>query len=595
MTAKLEISLGSYSDKGIKTDNDDYLSARIPEDYALTGKGITIAIADGMSSSEAGKEASHACVDGFINDYYSTPDSWTVQKSTQKILSALNNWLYSRGHSHYQSARGMVTTITLLILKSTTAHIFHVGDSRVYRYRDNVLEQLTRDHRVWVSADQSYLNRAMGIDLHLDIDYRKVPLEKGDQFLLSTDGIHDFLSLNHIRELLQNPLDKVFSKQCQHIAAQALENACDDNLSLQLLKIDNLPLSQEEEVYQKAQELPFPPALEPGMVMDGYQILDEIHASKRTQIYIAREQHAPSTVNSNTVNSNTTTQKKVIIKTPSVNYSDDPQYIEQFLHEEWAGKRISSPYVLKVITSPLKPRFLYYVTEYLQGITLRKWIQQNPLPPIDTVIPIVEQIAKGLRAFHRLEMLHQDLKPENIIINQGGKIKIIDFGSVKIAGISELAGNHTNDDVLQGEQVLGTLNYSAPEFHLGQPGDERSDLYSLAVITYEMLNGKLPFDKELSEKASLRQLNQLRYISSINLNPMVPNWMDGAIKKALSLDIKMRQADVFEFLYDLKNPNPHFLNTHTIPLIERNPVIVWRTISVASLITNLILVYFLVK
>lgn len=580
MTAKLEISFGSYSDKGIKTDNDDYLSAFIPAGYALSSKGIVIAIADGMSSSEAGKEASQACVNGFINDYYSTPDSWTVQKAAAKILSALNSWLYSRGHSDYQSARGMVTTITILILKSTTAHIFHVGDSRVYRYRDNVLEQLTRDHRIWVSADRSYLNRAIGIDLHLDIDYRKVSMEKGDQFLLSTDGIHDFLTLKKIRKLLHHPLDKDLSAQCQCIAEQALENACDDNLSLQLLQIDKLPLSREEEVYQKAGELPFPPPLEPGVIMDGYQIVAEIHASKRTQIYLAHEQN---------------TQKKVILKTPSVNYNDDPQYIEQFLHEEWAGKRISSPYVLTVITPPLKPHFLYYVTEYLEGITLREWMQQNPLPPINTVIPIVEQIAKGLRAFHRLEMLHQDLKPDNIIIDPENNIKIIDFGSVKIAGISELAGHHPDDDPLPGEQILGTLNYSAPEFHLGQSGDERSDLYSLAVISYEMLNGKLPFDKELSEKASMRQLSQLKYISSINLNPMVPNWMDGAIKKALSLDIKLRQADVFEFLYDLEHPNPHLLSTSSIPLIERNPLIVWRTISMLSLIANLILLYFLVK
>lgn len=573
MDKKLDISLSSLSDKGIKADNDDCLGVHIPISHTLKNKGIVIAIADGMSSSEAGKEASHACINGFISDYYSTPDSWTVQNSTQKILSALNNWLYSRGHTDYQSAKGMVTTLTILILKSTTAHIFHIGDSRIYRLREQQLEQLTRDHRVWVSHHKNYLNRAMGIDLHLDIDYRKVDLEKEDLFLLSTDGIHDFISEKSLKKIL-NTNDSLEQK-CQAIFQQASDNQSDDNLSLQLLSINNLPLPEEKEVIQKAYERPFPPPLDEGMLFDGYKILKEIHASKRTHIYSAEDQR---------------NHKKVILKIPSINFEDDEFFIEQFLHEEWAGKRISSPFVLQVISREKTPHSLYYVTEFLEGLTLRQWMDQNPLPAIETVIPIVEQIAKGLRAFHHLEMLHQDLKPENIIISPTGQVKIIDFGSVKIAGINELK-KHSDDP----ETLLGTLNYSAPEFYLGHSGGERSDLYSLAVITYELFNNSLPFAKEMPERASLRQLSQLSYVSSIHLNPMVPHWMDGALKKSLSLDVKMRHEDVFEFLYDLKHPNPHFINTTTSPLIEQNPVLVWRSISLLLLISNFILVYYLVK
>ncbi len=233
---------------------------------------------------------------------------------------------------------------------------------------------------------------------------------------------------------------------------------------------------------------------------------------------------------------------------------------------------------------------LYYVTEYLDGITLREWMQQNPLPSVETVIPIVEQIAKGLRAFHRLEMIHQDLKPENIMISADGQVKIIDFGSVKIAGFQELKKNTDNE-----ENILGTVNYSAPEFYLGHSGGERSDLYSLAVITYELLNNCLPFGRDMPEKADYRQLSQLKYVPSIHINPMVPIWIDGAIKKALSLEVKQRHEDVFEFLYDLQNPNPRFLNNTNTPLIERNPMLVWKSISAISLIINFILLYYLVK
>jgi len=570
----LEINITAFSDKGIKADNDDCLGCKIPTNHILKNKGIVVAIADGMSSSEAGKEASHACINGFISDYYSTPDSWSVQNSTQKILSALNNWLYSRGHTDYQSTKGMVTTLTIVILKSTTAHIFHIGDSRVYRLRDCQLEQLTRDHRVWLSNNKNYLNRAMGIDLHLDIDYHKVDLQCEDVFLLSTDGIHDFISTKALKKILTNKdslKEQSLKEQCTAITQQVITNKCDDNLSLQLFKIKQLPLPEEQEVLQTAHERPFPPILEAGMIFDGYKIIKDIHASKRTQIYCAEDQQ---------------TGKKVIIKAPSVNYEDDAFFIEQFLHEEWAGKRIQSPYVLRVITPAHRPLSLYYVTEFIEGITLRQWMEHHPLPSVDKVLPIIEQIAKGLRAFHRLEMLHQDLKPENIMIDEQGKVTIIDFGSVKIAGINELKKD--TEDTL-----LGTVNYSAPEFYTGQSGGERSDLYSLAVISYELLNNSLPFGKEMPEKASMHQLSQLKYISSLHFNPMVPNWMDGALQKALSVDIKMRHEDVFEFLHDLKHPNPHFINTMATPLIERNPVLVWRSISIILLVINFVLIYYL--
>ncbi len=128
-----------------------------------------------MSGSDAGKQASHCCVVSFLNDYYSTPDSWSVKQAGQKILSATNSWLYSQGQVRYQSAKGMVSTLSIIVLKSTTAHIFHIGDSRIYRLRKGTLEQITRDHRVWIAKDKNYLNRAMGIEPRLEVDYKSLP------------------------------------------------------------------------------------------------------------------------------------------------------------------------------------------------------------------------------------------------------------------------------------------------------------------------------------------------------------------------------------------------------------------------------------
>lgn len=570
---ELKVSIGYASHKGIKADNEDFVGAMIPEGAQLIHKGIAAAIADGMSGSDAGKQASHCCVASFLSDYYSTPDSWSVIQAGQKILSATNSWLYSQGQIRYQSTKGMVSTLSIVVLKSTTAHIFHIGDSRIYHWRDGNLEQVTRDHRVWVSKDKSYLNRAMGIEPRLDVDYKSLSLAQGDWFLMTTDGVHDFIDEKTLKNLLHSSRD--LNLVADNIVQQALANNSDDNVSCQLLRIDELPEAKEDEIIRRHTNLPFPPPLEPGDILDGYRIEAELHASKRTQIYRAFD---------------TKTGTRVILKTPSILYDDDTHYIEHFLHEEWAGKRINHENVLKVLSSDREKSCIYYVTEYLEGQTLRDWMNANPKPDIGQCRKIVEQIAKGLRAFHRMEMLHQDLKPENIIIDLNGVVKIIDFGSVKIAGIAEITPLESGQE----ENILGTLNYTAPEYHLGQRGGIKSDLFSLAVITYEMINGALPFGQDMPEKPDKIKLSKLRYVPSFHHNAMAPIWIDGAIKKAASINPELRYDDLSEFLYDLSTPNPRFLSAkEAMPLLERNPLLFWKSLSLMLLLTNLILLYFL--
>lgn len=569
----LKVSIGYASDKGIKPDNEDFFGSLIPEGSQLTHKGIAAAIADGMSGSDAGKQASHCCVVSFLSDYYSTPDSWSVKHAGQKILSATNSWLYSQGQVRYESAKGMVSTLSIVILKSTTAHIFHIGDSRVYRLRQGNFEQITRDHRIWVK-ERNYLNRAMGIEQHLEVDYHSLPLEKDDLFLMTTDGVHDFIDEKTLKELVQAGTDLTLI--AEKIMQQAEDNHSDDNLTCQLVRVDELPEAKEDEIIRLHTNLPFPPPLEPGMVIDGYRIEEELHASKRTQIYRAFD---------------TKTGTQIILKTPSVLYDDDTYYIEHFLHEEWAGKRIHHENVLKILSSNREKSCIYYVTEFLEGLTLRQWITANPKPDIKETRKIVEQIAKGLRAFHRMEMLHQDLKPENIMFDKNGTVKIIDFGSVKIAGIAEI----TPLDHNRADNILGTLNYTAPEYHLGQRGTVKSDLFSLGVITYEMLNNALPFGQDMPEKPDKMNLAKLHYVPSFHHNAMVPIWIDGALKKATAIIPQFRYDDLSEFLYDLSTPNPKFLSAEeAIPLIQRNPLLFWKGLSAMLLFTNLVLMYLLV-
>lgn len=571
-TSSLKANLGFVTDKGIKDDNEDFVGALVPDEPQLTHKGLVAAIADGMSGSEAGKQASQCCVASFLADYYSTPESWSVKQAGQKVLSATNSWLYSQGQSRYQSSKGMVSTLSILVLKSTTAHLFHVGDSRVYRLRKSHLEQLTRDHRIWVSQDKNYLNRAMGIEPRLEVDYKSFPLEQGDLFLMTTDGIHDFIDDKALKKLLLETVDLDLS--AKKILQLGKDNKSDDNLTCQLLRVENLPEAKEDEILRRHANLPFPPPLQPGMILDGYRIEAELHASKRTQIYRATD---------------TQSGTQVILKTPSILFDDDTQFIEHFLHEEWAGKRLNHDNVVKIISTNRQKSCIYYVTEYLDGLTLREWIAAHPKPDIKIVQDIVGQIAKGLRAFHRKEMLHQDLKPENIVFDSNGIVKIIDFGSVKIAGIAEIVPVEVDTEA----NILGTLNYTAPEYHLNQRGSVKSDLYSLAVIAYELFNGALPYG-DLPEKPNVSNLANLNYHHSFHHNPMVPGWIDGALKKATSMLPQLRYDDLSEFIYDLNHPNPMYLRSNDIPLLQRNPLRFWQVLSVALLLTNLVLLYCLI-
>lgn len=570
MKPNLSTTIGQFSDKGIKDENQDFYGMISPEEPLLSNKGIVAAIADGVSSSEVGKEASESCVKGFLTDYFSTPESWTVKTSVQKVLTAINSWLYSKGRFIEHDSKSMVTTLSALIIKSTKAHIVHVGDSRIYRLNDSSLELLTNDHRVWVSGE-SYLNRAMGFDVHLDIDYRSIEIDPGDTFVLTTDGVHDFIQDKDVTRLITENINAL-DKAAKLIVNTALINGSNDNLTCQIIRIDSLPSQNKSEVYKDLTDLPFPPSLSNGMILDGYKILEEIHASKRTQIYRAED---------------TDTGKIVVLKTPSVNFEDDVSYIENFLREEWIGKRINNKHVLKIIEQKRQRQCIYHVTEYISGQTLRQWIQEHPQPNISEVREIVKQIGSGLRAFHRLEMLHQDLKPENILLDATGLVKIIDFGSTKIAGIAEIS------TPIERIELLGTKNYTAPEYLLGYTGTNLSDIFALGTITYELLTGKLPYGDQLENAAISNKPINLVYQQSYHINPMVPIWLDRALEKSVRPNPCSRYELISEFIHDITKPNDDFMKDRPIPIIEKNPIAFWRGLSIALILLNVFLLFIL--
>ncbi|WP_338056214.1 bifunctional protein-serine/threonine kinase/phosphatase [Shewanella pneumatophori] len=576
---QLCLSAGQFSDKGAKAENEDAIGIRVPSGHLLTSKGAVSAISDGVSLAEKGAAASAISVSNFLADYYSTPDLWSVKKASSKVLTALNRWLYGLGQDYRDARRGYVCTFSALVFKSCHLHMLHIGDSRIYRYREGELQRLSCDHISLVGNGNKYLARALGLDLNIDVDYQSIALAVNDIYLLMTDGVHDVLCdidiKSKIEARLTNGKIAFNDNDCEEVSQQLVESAINsgsmDNVSCQCISVNALPEQTLDDLHRSFTQLPFPPPLSAGMRLDGYTVLKILHQSQRSQVYLVKDVQG----------------QLACMKTPSLNYQDDPAYIERFLLESWVGERINSAQVITIKDKARPKSALYYLTEYIEGITLQRWIQLHPKPDIQVVLGILNQIEAGLRAFHRKETLHQDLKPENILIDNNGQVKIIDFGACYIKGIAEISTS------LERDSILGTADYSAPEVLLRYKASYQVDLYSLAVIAFEMLTNELPFKAKQADCLLDKDFKRLRYIPSYSLNPLIPIWMDSALQKSLKFDPKDRHNDTSEWLYEMNTPVREWHKpVGEQSLLEKHPLAFWQILSGLLLAIIMLLVVF---
>ena len=563
MMKTLSVTLGQYSDAGVKAINQDFYGAFIPKEPLLNSKGIAVAIADGISSSDVSQIASQVSVSSFLDDYYCTSDAWSVKNSVHKVLSATNSWLFSQtrnGPHRFNKEKGYICTFSGLVIKSHTAHIFHCGDTRIYHFSASGFECLTQDHRRILSDETSYLTRALGIHNTVDIDYVNTAVEEGDYFLLCSDGIHEFVSderlSQHLQGLDSNSDNDTLDALAENIAHEALHAGSLDNISLQIVSIAQLPEMSVSEISQAINQLALPPKIEPRMDFDGYKIIRSIYISSRSHVYLAKDKMSG---------------EHVALKFPSAELKNDTDYLESLLREDWIAKRIDNPNVLKAKPPVRKQNFLYTVSEYIEGQNLMQWMIDNPKPSLEQVRHIVDQIAKGLQAFHRREMIHQDLRPHNIMIDAVGTVKIIDFGSTKVAGISDI---HPNN-----EGIVGTLQYSSPEYFVNDAITLRVDIFSLGVVAYQMLSGQFPYGIKVSKARSRLEQKKLSYIPISEHGVDLPYWVEETLRKAVSVNPLKRYHEVSEFMFDLRTPNKSFKPQNRQPLIESNPLAFWKGLS----------------
>ncbi|MBN1238609.1 MAG: bifunctional protein-serine/threonine kinase/phosphatase [Gammaproteobacteria bacterium] len=563
------VAIGQFSTRGRKDENQDFYGACVPADRLSVLKGVCAVIADGISTSRFGRIAAESAVRSFLTDYYCTPESLSVKASGHCVAAAANTWLHAqtaRSHLAHDRDRGYVCTFSALVVKARRAHLFHVGDSRIWRLHGGTCEQLTHDHRLVLSSEESYLTRALGLSASVEIEYRELDVRAGDVFVLSTDGAHEHVAPRDIARAIDARED--LDAAARQIAETALRNGSPDNVTLQIVRIDATGGTDASGFLDRADTLPPPPIPRVGAELDGFRILRELHVSHRSHIYLAADVE---------------TGARVALKLPSLDLRDDPAYLRRFAMEDWIARRIESPHVVAPAFTDRDRSALYVVTEHLEGQTLRQWMTDNPHPELETVRSIAEQIAKGLRAFHRRGMLHQDLRPENVMIDADGTVKIIDFGCARVDGVLEASPDSFVTE------IPGTTQYAAPEYFLGMPGNERSDLFSLGVITYELITGRLPYGARASRAWTAKAQSRLRYVPAEAAAYPVPPWIDAALKRAVRADPRHRHEALSEFTADLRRPNPAYARGF-VPLAERDPVRFWQAVSIvlALVVTYLV-------
>lgn len=561
VAAHLSLNFGGYSAAGVKASNEDAFTAVLPPEPSVRKyKGAAACIADGVSCSDNAQIASQTAVTNFTSDYFSTPDFWPVQQSASKVIGSINSWLHQQTRLYQTNSDSFVTTFSALIIKSHTAHILHVGDSRVYLLRDNELECLTQDH-CYQRGGENYLTRALGIENKLDLDYRSHKVKLGDRFLLTTDGVHDALSHKVLTQLSTNT-ESNLEALANNIGQAALAAGSEDNISCLIVDVESLPIEQIDEVYKDLTKLPVPPALKVGNKIDHFEITRILHSGTRSHVYLARD---------------TLSDDMRVLKMPSINFAEDINYLEGFAREQWIGRKLSSPQIMKILAPPRGSQFLYHVCEYIEGMTLRQWMTDNPQPDLQQIREILDAMIVPVRTLHRNKMVHRDLKPENFIINRDGLITLIDFGTIHVPGIHEISQLNLEDT------PVGDVGYIAPEYLVYGSATHQSDLFSIASVVYEMITGQLPFNAIKSNRDYPDSFSKWLYkpFNTLAQPPQnIPDWIDSVLKKALSPNPAYRYEALSEFQTELRSPSKEILKpSEYVPLIDRNPLRFWQVFS----------------
>lgn len=558
---KLSFSVGESSVTGPRSRNEDYIGLVTPADAQLGIKGALLAVADGISGGAGGAEAAEMTVRTLSADYYATPDTWTIQHGLDKVIQAANRWVLSQARKHREMA-GMATTLSLLVLRGQRYVLAHVGDSRIYRVREQSMQCLTTDH-VWDRPDMRHvLKRAVGLDEQLSVDYAEGLLQTGDVYAIVSDGvwaalgdaeIHKALMLYHTPQLM-----------AEHLTSLALEKGGQDNASAVVVRIESVGQDHLTDMLADALSLPVPARLAIGDQLDGFTIRQIIHDSRVSLLY--QVENAAGQL--------------FVLKTLQPGRADDKTSCEALLNEEWLAKRVVSQCVPQVLPLTREERTaLYYVMTWHEGATLQQRLEAGHHFTMNGVANIGQDLLRGLSMLHRLDIVHRDIKPANIHLGSDKRLRILDLG-VALSSTVPMPEQMENP---------GTPSYMAPELFDGKLADRQADIYAAGVTLYHLLTRKYPYG-EVEPFQSPRFGEPIR---PSRYRPEIPAWLENIILKAIARKPENRFETAEEMLLALEHGELKPIVIPRTPLIARARLVKWQWLAVISLCINVLLIYLL--
>jgi protein phosphatase len=555
----LEVSLGHASQPGPRPRNEDFVGAATPEGAELASKGMVLAVADGVGGHAHGREASEYTVRGLLSDYYATADTWSVEKSLDTVLTALNRWLLAQS-SKARDYAGMATTLTALVLRGRRYYVAHVGDSRAYRWRGGELLRLTEDH-TWEHPEfDNVLRRAIGLEARLLVDYDDGELLEGDRFVLVTDGVWNTLGDAGIgRELRRHAGAEAAADA---LVLEALRHGATDNCSALVANVDAVPDYNLRDRLANDRRLPLPPRLKAGETIDGLRVEELLHESRVTLLYrVTRLADGAA----------------LVLKTLRPEVGDD-EAMSALVREEWLARRVPGQGFPRVFDHEGREH-LYYLMSWHEGETLKAALARGHRYPIHELVGIGRALLRHVGALHRLGIVHRDVKPDNVHVDREGRLRLLDLG---------VAASDAED--LREINNPGTPSYMAPELFEGGVANESSDLYACGVTLYELLTRKYPY----GEVEPFQNPRFGEPVPPTRYRPDTPDWLEVVLLKACARAAKDRFETAEEFLLALERGAQRPLATRRRrPLVERNPRLALKLVAGASLLLNLVLLFLL--
>ncbi|WP_445673321.1 protein kinase domain-containing protein [Pseudomonas ceruminis] len=551
----LQLSFAQASATGPRAENQDALRLVTPAPELAASKGYLFALADGVSQCADGGLAARASLQALAMDYYATPATWSVAQALDRLLLAQNRWLRAQGD------QPLLTTLSALVLRGRRFTLAHVGDCRAYRWHDDRLQRLSEDH-VWDQPGmQHVLKRALGLDQHLLVDYLDGELQQGECYVLVSDGVWASLGDQHIQAVLREQPDLQLAANT--LVASAHYNGSRDNASALLVRVEQLGTANLGDTLVQLQQWPLPGLLRDGQAIDGWQVETRLAHSRQALLYRVRDSLG----------------QPWLLKTLPSASAHQPDAAQNLLLEEWFLRRVAGRHFPELHTASQR-QHLYYVMREHKGLTLAaQFAEQGPLP-LAQWLEVARQLLQAIGILHRRNLLHRDIKPDNLHLGKDGQLRLLDFGLAYCPGLSEDPPH----------ALPGTPSYIAPEAFEGHPPSPRQDLYAAGVTLYYLLTGHYPYGEvEAFQRPRFGQpVNAARY------RPDLPQWLQHNLQQAVAADPLRRFETAEQWLLLLERGERQVLS-RPLPLLEREPLKVWRTLALLSLLLNLILLLSLLK